>query len=107
MGELGVWGWAVDSCLSAVRRSARTVVLRAQSLGVDMPIAQGVVAMLDDQMQSAQAVAVLWGVWEGRFRWNSGAYPREMRVICSYIGSTWGFGSSQKIARSTTRERQG
>jgi len=41
--------------------SARTVVLRAQSLGVDMPIAQGVVALLDGQMQPAQAVAVLMG----------------------------------------------
>ncbi len=41
--------------------SARTVVLRAQSLGVDMPIAQGVVALLDGQMLPAQAVAVLMG----------------------------------------------
>lgn len=41
--------------------SARTVVLRAQNLGVDMPIAQGVVALLDGQMQPAQAVAVLMG----------------------------------------------
>ncbi|MDP3700492.1 MAG: NAD(P)H-dependent glycerol-3-phosphate dehydrogenase [Hylemonella sp.] len=40
---------------------ARTVVQRAQSLGVDMPIAQGVVALLDGQMQPAQAVATLMG----------------------------------------------
>lgn len=40
---------------------ARTVVQRARSLGVDMPIAQGVVALLDGRMQPAQAVAVLMG----------------------------------------------
>ena len=41
--------------------SARTVVQRAQHLGVDMPIAQAVVALLDGQMTPAQAVAVLMG----------------------------------------------
>jgi glycerol-3-phosphate dehydrogenase (NAD(P)+) len=41
--------------------SARTVVQRAQSLGVEMPIAQGVVALLDGHMQPAQAVALLMG----------------------------------------------
>jgi glycerol-3-phosphate dehydrogenase (NAD(P)+) len=41
--------------------SARTVVQRAQSLGVEMPIAQAVVALLDGQMQPAQAVAALMG----------------------------------------------
>jgi glycerol-3-phosphate dehydrogenase (NAD(P)+) len=40
---------------------ARTVVQRARSLGVDMPIAQAVVALLDGQMQPAQAVAALMG----------------------------------------------
>lgn len=40
---------------------ARTVVQRAQSLGVDMPIAQCVVALLDGHMQPAQAVAALMG----------------------------------------------
>jgi glycerol-3-phosphate dehydrogenase (NAD(P)+) len=40
---------------------ARTVVQRAQSLGVEMPIAQAVVALLDGQMQPAQAVATLMG----------------------------------------------
>lgn len=40
---------------------ARTVVQRAQSLGIDMPIAQAVVALLDGQMQPAQAVAALMG----------------------------------------------
>ena len=41
--------------------SARTVVQRAQSLGVEMPIAQSVVALLDGRMQPAQAVAELMG----------------------------------------------
>jgi glycerol-3-phosphate dehydrogenase (NAD(P)+) len=40
---------------------ARTVVQRAQHLGVDMPIAQAVVALLDGQMTPVQAVAVLMG----------------------------------------------
>ncbi|MGI9151608.1 MAG: NAD(P)H-dependent glycerol-3-phosphate dehydrogenase [Limnohabitans sp.] len=41
--------------------SARTVVQRAQHLGVEMPIAQAVVALLDGQMTPAQAVAELMG----------------------------------------------
>ena len=40
---------------------ARTVVQRAHSLGVEMPIAQGVVDLLDGRMQPAQAVAALMG----------------------------------------------
>jgi glycerol-3-phosphate dehydrogenase (NAD(P)+) len=39
--------------------SARTVVQRAQHLGVEMPIAEGVVALLDGQTSPAQAVAEL------------------------------------------------
>jgi glycerol-3-phosphate dehydrogenase (NAD(P)+) len=38
---------------------ARTVVQRAASLGVDMPIAQSVVALLDGKLQPAEAVALL------------------------------------------------
>lgn len=38
---------------------ARTVVQRAASQGVDMPIAQSVVALLDGQLKPAEAVAVL------------------------------------------------
>ncbi len=38
---------------------ARTVVQRAASLGVEMPIAQGVVALLDGQLQPIEAVALL------------------------------------------------
>lgn len=40
---------------------ARTVVQRARSLGVDMPIAECVVELLDGRMQPAQAVAALMG----------------------------------------------
>lgn len=41
--------------------SARTVVQRARLLGVDMPISEGVVALLDGHLQPAQAVAALMG----------------------------------------------
>ena len=41
--------------------SARTVVQRARHLGVDMPIAECVVDLLDGRMQPAQAVAALMG----------------------------------------------
>lgn len=39
--------------------SARTVVQRAAALGVDMPIAQAVLALLDERMSPLQAVAML------------------------------------------------
>ena len=39
--------------------SARTVVARAQALGLDMPIASAVVALLDGQLSAQQAVATL------------------------------------------------
>jgi len=41
--------------------SARTVVERARRLGVQMPIAQGVVDLLDGRVAPAQAVATLMG----------------------------------------------
>lgn len=41
--------------------SARTVVQRAAELGVDMPISEAVVALLDGQLQPAEAVARLMG----------------------------------------------
>lgn len=41
--------------------SARTVVQRARLLGIDMPISEGVVALLDGRLQPAQAVAALMG----------------------------------------------
>jgi glycerol-3-phosphate dehydrogenase (NAD(P)+) len=40
---------------------ARTVVQRAQSLGIDMPIARCVVQLLDGDIRPAQAVAALMG----------------------------------------------
>jgi glycerol-3-phosphate dehydrogenase (NAD(P)+) len=41
--------------------SARTVLQRADSLGVEMPIAQAVVALLDGKIKPAEAVALLMG----------------------------------------------
>ena len=41
--------------------SARTVAQRAQRLGVDMPITDAVVALLDGGLLPAQAVALLMG----------------------------------------------
>jgi glycerol-3-phosphate dehydrogenase (NAD(P)+) len=41
--------------------SARTVVQRAQLLGVDMPISEGVVALLEGQIRPDQAVMTLMG----------------------------------------------
>lgn len=40
---------------------ARTVVQRARGLGVEMPISEGVVALLDGQVKPAEAVAALMG----------------------------------------------
>jgi len=40
---------------------ARTVVQRAASLGVEMPISAAVVALLDGQLTPAEAVAALMG----------------------------------------------
>jgi glycerol-3-phosphate dehydrogenase (NAD(P)+) len=41
--------------------SARTVWQRAQSLGIDMPITEAVVALLDGRLQAREAVQVLMG----------------------------------------------
>ena len=41
--------------------SARTVVHRAHQLGVDMPISEGVVALLDGRLKPEQAVTALMG----------------------------------------------
>jgi glycerol-3-phosphate dehydrogenase (NAD(P)+) len=41
--------------------SARTVVHRARQLGVDMPISEGVVALLEGRLKPGQAVAALMG----------------------------------------------
>jgi glycerol-3-phosphate dehydrogenase (NAD(P)+) len=40
---------------------ARSVVQRARLLGVEMPIAEGVVALLDGRIRPADAVAALMG----------------------------------------------
>lgn len=40
---------------------ARTVVQRARHLGIDMPIARSVVALLDGRMRPAEAVVELMG----------------------------------------------
>ncbi len=45
---------------------ARTVVQRARALGVEMPIAEAVVGLLDGRMQPAQAVAALMGREPGK-----------------------------------------
>ena len=41
--------------------SARTVVKRAQAVGVEMPIAQAVVSLLDGHLKPAEAVSALMG----------------------------------------------
>jgi glycerol-3-phosphate dehydrogenase (NAD(P)+) len=41
--------------------SARTVHQRARQLGVDMPITEAVVALLDGRLKAAEAVQVLMG----------------------------------------------
>lgn len=41
--------------------SARSAVQRARALGVDMPISEGVVALLEGRLQPGQAVAALMG----------------------------------------------
>jgi glycerol-3-phosphate dehydrogenase (NAD(P)+) len=41
--------------------SARTVVMRAQALGVDMPISQGVLSLLEGKLKPTEAVAALMG----------------------------------------------
>ena len=41
--------------------SARTVVMRAQALGVDMPISQGVLSLLEGKLKPIEAVAALMG----------------------------------------------
>jgi glycerol-3-phosphate dehydrogenase (NAD(P)+) len=40
---------------------ARTVVERAHTLGIEMPISQAVVALLDGRLKPEQAVAMLMG----------------------------------------------
>ncbi len=68
--QVGLALAAGQSCAQAVASlghvaegvySARTVVERARQLGLEMPIAQTVVALLDGELQAADAVARLMG----------------------------------------------
>ena len=68
--QVGLALAAGQSCAQAVAArghvaegvySARTVVDRARRLGLEMPIAQTVVALLDGELRAASAVAHLMG----------------------------------------------
>lgn len=67
VGALLAQGQSLAQALAALGhvaegvRCARTVWQRARQLGVDMPITATVVALLDGQLQPAQAVAALMG----------------------------------------------
>ena len=67
VGQLLAQGLSLDEAVASLGHvaegvySARTVVQRARSLGVDMPISEGVVALLEGHMQPGQAVAALMG----------------------------------------------
>lgn len=67
VGLLLAEGLSLDQTLASLGHvaegvySARTVWQRAQSLGVDMPITEAVVALLDGRLQAREAVQVLMG----------------------------------------------
>jgi glycerol-3-phosphate dehydrogenase (NAD(P)+) len=67
VGLLLAQGLSLDEALTSLGHvaegvySARTVLQRAQQLGVDMPITQAVVALLDGHLKAAEAVQVLMG----------------------------------------------
>ena len=67
MGLLLAQGQSLQQALASLGHvaegvyCARTVVQRARALGVDMPISQAVVALLDGRLQPEQAVAMLMG----------------------------------------------
>lgn len=67
VGQLLAQGQTLDQAVASLGHvaegvySARTVVQRARALGVDMPISEAVVALLDGQLQPQQAVAQLMG----------------------------------------------
>ena len=67
VGLLLAEGLGLDQTLASLGHvaegvySARTVWQRAQSLGVDMPITEAVVALLDGRLQAREAVQVLMG----------------------------------------------
>ena len=67
VGQLLAQGLSLDEAVASLGHvaegvySARTVVQRARSLGVDMPISEGVVALLEGEVRPEQAVAALMG----------------------------------------------
>lgn len=67
VGQLLAQGRTLDEVVASLGHvaegvySARTVAQRAAALGVDMPIMQAVVALLDAKMRPAEAVAALMG----------------------------------------------
>jgi glycerol-3-phosphate dehydrogenase (NAD(P)+) len=67
VGLLLAQGLSLDQAVTSLGHvaegvySARTVWQRAQSLGVDMPITEAVVALLDGRLQAREAVQVLMG----------------------------------------------
>ena len=67
VGQLLAQGMTLDQAVASLGHvaegvySARTVVQRARSLGVDMPISEGVVALLEGEVRPEQAVADLMG----------------------------------------------
>jgi glycerol-3-phosphate dehydrogenase (NAD(P)+) len=67
VGQLLAQGLSLDQAVASLGHvaegvySARTVVKRARALGVDMPISEAVVALLEGKTQPAQAVAALMG----------------------------------------------
>ena len=67
VGQLLAQGMSLQQAVNSLGHvaegvySARTVVQRARLLGVDMPISDGVVALLDGRLRPDQAVAALMG----------------------------------------------
>ena len=67
VGQLLATGMSLDQAVASLGHvaegvySARTVVQRARALGVDMPISEAVVALLEGQTKPEQAVAALMG----------------------------------------------
>ena len=65
VGQLLATGMSLDQAVASLGHvaegvySARTVVQRARALGLDMPISEAVVALLEGQTRPAQAVATL------------------------------------------------
>ena len=67
VGQLLAQGYSLEQAVESLGHvaegvySARTVLQRAQHLGVDMPITAGVVALLDGQLKPEAAVSLLMG----------------------------------------------